>query len=167
MGLEWRSEWTQRLFSRMLLQIHTQYLTFAKKKWAQDNMFNLGSKQSLSEEKKNNFCLASAVFEAPGSFIRQARKLKSIDRLVAVNTNTPTSEVAHRFWPNMSVDMPKANQRAFVTRVPRQQVLTSLPGRHGKQLHADEYTPCMFKVHLEVCTTCCWAMWSNKGLLVL
>jgi len=30
----------------MLLQIHTQYLTFAKKKWAQDNMLNLGSKQA-------------------------------------------------------------------------------------------------------------------------
>ena len=42
--------------------------------------------------------------------------LKSLYRLVALNTNTPLAVVAHRYWHRYSVDMQKANHRAFAKR---------------------------------------------------
>ena len=46
--------------------------------------------------------------------------LRSVNRLVAVNTNTPLGEVARRFWQRVSVDLQKANHRAFVKRAGHQ-----------------------------------------------
>jgi len=43
--------------------------------------------------------------------------LKSLNRLVAVNTNASNSEVAQRFWQIVSVDLQKACHRAFSKRV--------------------------------------------------
>ena len=45
------------------------------------------------------------VFESFGGLCGEGREtLKSINRLVAQNTNTPCSEVAHRFWQRVSVE---------------------------------------------------------------
>ena len=55
------------------------------------------------------------VWESFGGLCKE-----SINRLVAVNTNTPISEVAQRFWQKMSVEMQKSNHRAFVKRVSKQ-----------------------------------------------
>ena len=61
------------------------------------------------------------VWESFGGLCVEGQQvLKSINRLVAGNTNTPTSEVAQRFWQKMSVDMQKSNHRAFVKRVTQQ-----------------------------------------------
>ena len=42
--------------------------------------------------------------------------LKSLSRLVAGNTNTPYGEVAQRLWGRLSVDMQRADHRAFARR---------------------------------------------------
>ena len=61
------------------------------------------------------------VWESLGGLCKEGQEtLKSINRLVADNTNTPTSEVAQRFWQKMSVDMQKSNHRAFMKRVAKQ-----------------------------------------------
>ena len=61
------------------------------------------------------------VWESFGGLCAKGREaLKSINRLVAVNTNTPTSEVAQRLWQKMSVEMQKSNHRAFTKRVSKQ-----------------------------------------------
>ena len=58
------------------------------------------------------------VFESFGGICEEGREtLKSINRLVAHNTNTPCSEVAHRFWQRVSVDIQKSNHRAFAKRI--------------------------------------------------
>ena len=50
------------------------------------------------------------VWESFGGLCEEGQQtLKSINRLVAVNTNTPTTEVAQRYWQKMSVEMQKAN----------------------------------------------------------
>ena len=77
------------------------------------------------------------VWESFGGLSEEGQKtLKSINRLVAVNTNTPTSEVAQRFWQKMSVDMQKANHRAFVKRVSRQYKTTFCDSFSNKFLQA-------------------------------
>ena len=59
------------------------------------------------------------VWESFGGIAQEGREtLKSINRLVALNTNTPTSEVARWFWQKVSVEMQKMNHRAFVKRIP-------------------------------------------------
>ena len=66
------------------------------------------------------------VWESFGGLCEEGQQaLKSINRLVADNTNTPTSEVARRFWQKMSVDMQKSNHRAFVKRVTQQYKVSS------------------------------------------
>ena len=58
------------------------------------------------------------VFESFGGLCKEGREtLKSINRLVAQNTNTPCSEVAHRFWQRVSVEIQKSNHRAFAKRI--------------------------------------------------
>ena len=58
------------------------------------------------------------VFESFGGIAEEGREtLRSINRLVAVNTNTPTTEVARRFWQRVSVDMQNMNHRALAKRV--------------------------------------------------
>ena len=58
------------------------------------------------------------VWESFGGLAPEGRQtLKSINRLVAFNTNTPTSEVARRFWQRVSVEIQKMNHRAFAKRV--------------------------------------------------
>ena len=58
------------------------------------------------------------VWESFGGLALEGRQtLKSINRLVAFNTNTPTSEVARRFWQRVSVEIQKMNHRAFAKRV--------------------------------------------------
>ena len=58
------------------------------------------------------------VWESFGGIAQEGRDtLKSINRLVANNTNTPTSEVARRFWQRVSVEMQKMNHRAFAKRI--------------------------------------------------
>lgn len=37
----------------------------------------------------------------------------SLNRLVALNTNTPYAEVARRFFQRVSMDLQRANHRAF------------------------------------------------------
>ena len=57
------------------------------------------------------------VFESFGGMAREAeRVLKSINRQVAVNTNTPPEEVARRLWERLSVDLQRAGHRAFARR---------------------------------------------------
>ena len=58
------------------------------------------------------------VFESFGGCCPEGREtLRSINRLVANNTNTPTSEVARRFWHMISVHIQKSNHRAFAKRI--------------------------------------------------
>ena len=58
------------------------------------------------------------VWESFGGVGMEGRELlKSLYRLVALNTNTPLAVVAHRYWHRFSVDMQKANHRAFAKRV--------------------------------------------------
>ena len=58
------------------------------------------------------------VWETTGGIAEEGREtIKSLNRLVAVNTNTPLAEVAHRFWQRTSVDLQKASHRAFAKRV--------------------------------------------------
>ena len=57
------------------------------------------------------------VFESFGGLCDEGREcIRSINRLVAQNTNTPNSEVARQFWQKISVEIQKANHRAFVKR---------------------------------------------------
>jgi len=57
------------------------------------------------------------VWETTGGLAPEAADtLRSLNRLVAVNTNTPLGEVARRFWQRVSVDLQKANHRAFAKR---------------------------------------------------
>ena len=57
------------------------------------------------------------VFESFGGMAREAeRVLKSINRQVAVNANTPPEEVARRLWERLSVDLQRAGHRAFARR---------------------------------------------------
>jgi len=57
------------------------------------------------------------VWETTGGVAPEAADtLRSLNRLVAVNTNTPLGEVARRFWQRVSVDLQRANHRAFVKR---------------------------------------------------
>ena len=61
------------------------------------------------------------VWETTGGVAPEAdATLRSVNRLVAVNTNTPLGEVARRFWQRVSVDLQKANHRAFVKRAGHQ-----------------------------------------------
>ena len=58
------------------------------------------------------------VFESTGGMAREAEKvLKCINRHVAVNTNTPSGEVARRLWKRLSVDLQRAGHRAFSRRL--------------------------------------------------
>ena len=57
------------------------------------------------------------VWESFGGVGSEGRELlKSLYRLVALNTNTPLAVVAHRYWQRFSVAMQKANHRAFAKR---------------------------------------------------
>jgi hypothetical protein len=57
------------------------------------------------------------VWESLGGCSAEASEVvKSLNRLVANNTNTPLAEVAHRFWQRTSVDLQKANHRAWAKR---------------------------------------------------
>ena len=63
------------------------------------------------------FAYQPLVFESLGGVAREAEKeLKSINRQVAVNTNTPATEVARRLWERLSVDIQRAGRRAFQRR---------------------------------------------------
>ena len=90
---------------------------------------SLGAAKAYTKQKreKNNtddLCLQVGVdyqpivWETTGGISEEGREtIKSLNRLVAVNTNTPLAEVAHRFWHRTSVDLQKANHRAFAKRV--------------------------------------------------
>ena len=53
-----------------------------------------------------------------GGLAEEARDtLRSLNRVIAANTNTPKAEVANRFWQRVSVDTQKANHRALAKRV--------------------------------------------------
>ena len=63
------------------------------------------------------FAYQPLVFESLGGVAREAEKvLKNINRQVAVNTNTPATEVARRLWERLSVDIQRAGHRAFQRR---------------------------------------------------
>ena len=54
------------------------------------------------------------ILESVGGFAPEAiNTLSSINRLVADNTDTPIQEVAGRFWQRVSMDLQRANHRAF------------------------------------------------------
>lgn len=58
------------------------------------------------------------VWESFGGVSEEGRNvIRSLNRLVASNTNAPIGEVAHRFWHRISVDIQKANHKAFAKRV--------------------------------------------------
>ena len=89
----------------------------------------LGAAKAYTQHKRDredtdSLCLAAGVdyqplvWETTGGLCKEAEEtVKSLNRLVAVNTNTPLSEVAQRFWRRTSVDLQKANHRAFTKRV--------------------------------------------------
>ena len=92
----------------------------------------LGSATAYTQKKRDendtdNLCDAVGidyqpiVWESFGGLCKEAQEtLKSINRLVAANTSTPTSEVAQRLWQKMSVELQKSNHRAFTKRVSKQ-----------------------------------------------
>jgi len=58
------------------------------------------------------------VFEVFGGLAEEGQKVvDSLNRLVAENTHTPLTEVAQRFWTRMSIDLQRANHRAWDRRV--------------------------------------------------
>ena len=61
-----------------------------------------------------NIDFQPVVWESFGGVSEEGREvLKSLYRLVALNTNTPLTAVAQRYWHRFSVDIQKANHRAF------------------------------------------------------
>jgi hypothetical protein len=90
---------------------------------------SLGAAKAYTQHKRerndtDRLCMEAGVdyqpmvWESFGGCSKEAREVvKSLNRLVAVNTNTPLMEVAHRFWQRMSVDLQKANHRAFAKRI--------------------------------------------------
>ena len=53
------------------------------------------------------------VFEVLGGLAEEGQKvIDCLNRLVTENTQTPSTEIAHRFWTRMSIDMQRANHRA-------------------------------------------------------
>ena len=89
----------------------------------------LGAATSYTQQKRNHqqtdaLCDEAGidyqplVFETFGGLCEEGfQTLKSLNRLVAVNTNASNSEVAQRFWQIVSVDLQKACHRAFSKRV--------------------------------------------------
>ena len=60
------------------------------------------------------------VFESLGGVSTEAeRVIKSLNRMVAENQDTPYGEVATRFWQRLSIDLQRAGHRAFSRRVAR------------------------------------------------
>ena len=66
-------------------------------------------------------CLSSAanslIFESLGGVSLEAdRVIKTMNRAVAANTDSPLGEVATRFWNKISVDIVRGSHRAFKRR---------------------------------------------------
>jgi hypothetical protein len=60
------------------------------------------------------------IFESLGGVsIEAERVMKSLNRMVAENQDTPYGEVATRFWQRLSIDLQRAGHRAFSRRVAR------------------------------------------------
>ena len=60
------------------------------------------------------------IFESLGGVsIEAERVIKSLNRMVAENQDTPYGEVATRFWQRLSIDLQRAGHRAFSRRVAR------------------------------------------------
>ena len=60
------------------------------------------------------------IFESFGGVsIEAERVIKSLNRMVAENHDTPYGEVATRFWQRLSIDLQRAGHRAFSRRVAR------------------------------------------------
>jgi hypothetical protein len=60
------------------------------------------------------------IFESLGGVSVEAeRVIKSLNRMVAENQDTPYGEVATRFWQRLSIDLQRAGHRAFSRRVAR------------------------------------------------
>ena len=79
------------------------------------------------------------VFESFGGCSAEAREtLKSINRLVANNTNTPTSEVARRFWQKVSTEIQKSNHRSFAKRTVKQQFYNESASRRFLRVIPEE-----------------------------
>ena len=58
------------------------------------------------------------VFEVFGGVAEEGKKiLDSLNRAVAENTHCPIGEVAQRFWTRISIDLQRANHRAWERRV--------------------------------------------------
>ena len=58
------------------------------------------------------------IFENTGEVASEAVKvIKSINRAVAENTNTPYGEVAQYFWQRLSIDIQRAGHLAYARRV--------------------------------------------------
>jgi hypothetical protein len=75
------------------------------------------------------------VFETFGGVAQEARDtLRSLNRVVAANTNTPISEVANGFWQRVSVDIQKANHRAWAKRVGAMQGVMKEESRSARYL---------------------------------
>ena len=75
------------------------------------------------------------MFETLGGLAEEARDtLRSLNRVVAINTNTPKSEAANRFWQRISVDVQKANHRAWAKRVGAMQGVKAEESRSARFL---------------------------------
>ena len=60
------------------------------------------------------------IFESLGGVSVEAeRVIKSLNRMVAENQDTPYGEVATRFWQRVSMDIQRAGHRAFARRAAR------------------------------------------------
>ena len=78
----------------------------------------VGICQSSDLIKKRFLDYQPLVIETLGAMAPAAcQTLRSLNRLVADNTETPIAEVARRFWQRMSIDLQRAMRRAYVRRV--------------------------------------------------
>ena len=58
------------------------------------------------------------IFESLGGVSVEAEGvIKSLNQLVAANTDSPYGEVATRFWQRVSIDIQRAEHRAFTRRI--------------------------------------------------
>jgi hypothetical protein len=87
------------------------------------------TQQKREKDNADQLCVQAGVdyqpivWETFGGVAKEGEEtLMSLNRMVAVNTNTPISEVAQRFWQRVSVDMQRANHRAFAKRGFRQEL---------------------------------------------
>ena len=83
------------------------------------------------------------IFESTGGVSSETeRVIKSLNRAVAANTDTPLGEVATRFWHRVGIELLRGAHRAFarrcVDRVDRGSLIVPAPFGVGSGLQVSE-----------------------------